>query len=199
MGYSQGARAIAVPHPSAVALVLTEGRFTLRACNLMIGQAVESAGQLVLHNEWTARQHCPGLAGRLDTVVHEAARGPLRVRREPGVLRLVSAATGATLRLRATESRQPPPHAVQIGELDGAAGNCRVLAATTERGPRLYVLARTRLGGPWRLLPGGPTTPDDGAVRGPALDSLTPGSASSCIAGFGPNGPYVKATKRPGR
>ncbi|MGQ0466527.1 MAG: META domain-containing protein [Sporichthyaceae bacterium] len=192
---TQHARTTRAPHSGELTLRVSEGRFTLRTCNLMLGQAVQSADRLVLRSEWSASRRCTGIGGRLDSALHEAAREPFRIHQEPGALRLTSMATGTVLRFRVVESPRPPLHAVQIGELDGARGNCRVLAARTERGPRLYVLARTRPGGPWRLLPGGPATPDDGAVRTRALDSLTPGSASSCVTGFGPQGPYVKASR----
>ncbi len=176
-------REVRVPHTDAVTLRLTAAdRFTLQTCNLMVGHIVSAGNYVLLRSEWGVTRACPGAAGRVDRLLHTALSSALQVRQTPGVVQLV--AHGMTLHLRAPEPAQPPLDAVEVGRLDDERGNCTVLHAVTESGPRLFVLARTRAGGPWRLLPGGPVTPDSGAVRAAALDSLTPGSRATCVVAY---------------
>lgn len=183
---SRGAT-VGVPASSGATLTLgADGRFTLRSCNVLTGEYRARPGRLELRNDWARSRTCSGAAGRIDRLVHAATAEPLRVRRDSTLLRLTSTA-GHVLHLRAPESNQPPLDAVEVARVDDARGNCRVLAAATSAGPRLYVLSRIRPGGPWRLLPG-PITPEVGPIRTPNVAPLTVGSARGCVAGFVPAG-----------
>jgi hypothetical protein len=87
----------------------------------------------------------------------------------------------------------PSLDAVEIARIDSAAGNCRALSALIPAGPRLWLLGRTRPGGPWRLLPNGPLAPGDPTLVSERLDGPRPtlapvGATPTCVAGFAPPG-----------
>ncbi|MGQ0843129.1 MAG: META domain-containing protein [Sporichthyaceae bacterium] len=186
VGVSAQGRTVTAPYGANVTLRLNDGHFVLRTCNLMNGRIGGTEERLELRNEWGTRRTCPAALGEIDDLLHEAFLAPLRVRRDATSLRLTSLASAA--HFRAAESAQPPLHAREVARLDDEGGNCRVLVAATERGPRLFVLARTRPGGPWRLLPGGPAAPEAGPVVSRSLHSTSPASAGTCTAGFAPPG-----------
>lgn len=198
-------RTAARPNLDATLEFSREGNFRLDTCNLLWGSVSLIPSRAVFGNQYQARRHCAGVAGYVDRAAHTVLRGLADWSLDDRGLHVRSPDRDLALQFREAGTDQPPVDARELGTLDTAKANCRLLIADTADGSRLYLLARTRAGGPWRLLPGGPIAPGDNPALHPSLAGHGQRSGSqsrgvwTCTAGFAPAQTATVAYRAPGR
>lgn len=172
------------PNLDVTLVVQPEGRFLLRSCNNVFGDLVFGKSTAMVDGGSGTRRVCPGAAGEVDEILRSAMVGEVAWNLQGRGLSLTNIDHDVRLEFRVKDPSQPPTSAVRVATVGGLAQGCRVMVGLAEAGERLYALARTRPGGPWRLVRGGPAAPGDAPLLAPEL--LDPVTGRRCTAGFAP-------------
>lgn len=172
------------PNLDVTLVVQPTGRFLLRSCNNLFGDAVFGASTAMFDAGASTRRICPGAAGEVEQAVRSALEGEVAWLVEGRELSLTNMDHDVRLDFRVKDPAQPPVSAVLVAAVPGLPLGCRIMAGVAEGGERLYALAQTRVDGPWRLVRTGPAAPGDGPML--ARELLDGDSGRQCAAGFAP-------------
>lgn len=172
------------PNLDVTLVVQPGGRFLVRSCNNVFGDLVLGESTAMVDGGSGTNRVCPGAAGEVDEMLRSAMFGEVGWKLEDRSLSVTNIDHDVRLDFRVKDPSQPPTSAVRVATVGGLAQGCRIMVGVAEAGERLYALARTRPGGPWRLVRGGPAAPGDAPLLAPELLDRTTGR--SCTAGFAP-------------
>ncbi len=174
------------PNLNVTLVVQPAGTFLLRACNNIFGDVVLGKSTAMFDGGTGTRRVCPGAAAEVDEALRSALVGEVAWEQVDRSLVLTNVDHDVRLDFRVKDRAQPPTSAVRVASVAGSIVGCRIMAGRAEAGDRLYALAQTRPGGPWRLVRGGPAAPGDAPLLAPEL--LNRATGQTCTAGFAPVG-----------
>lgn len=181
------------PNLDHVLELASDGGYLFTSCNNVFGDALVGTDTLHTDGGSNTSRECPGPAAFIDAAIHRVVPGALTWRLSGRVLTLRSAAEGVELQLRVKDRIRPPTTAAEIVTVERGGVSCRAVVGGTGEAERLYVLTRTRSGGPWRLLESGPAAPGEGPIRSPARPKP---DEPTCVIGFAPPGAVAVTYRR---